>query len=209
MNNIYLPKPNENGIIEQFSGYFDLEDVSIVTLKTRLKHPNEYWGGKFGVASSTKIIKQADVVTMLVLFPDLFNETIKRANFEYYFSRTEHGSSLSSSMYGLLALQLHNIEYGYQMFLKSSQADLDKNQKLWAGKVYIGGTHPASAGGAYQCFIYGFMGLKIKDDSLVFTPTLPSNIQNVKFNYHFRGNKYQLIYKENNIEIREMEKKDD
>ena len=42
--NIYIPQPNENGIIPQFDGYFDLEDVSVNTVRSRLLDPKEYWG---------------------------------------------------------------------------------------------------------------------------------------------------------------------
>ncbi|MDR0831508.1 MAG: hypothetical protein LBM99_01275 [Bacillales bacterium] len=201
IDNIYLPKPNKEGVIEQFQGYFALEDVSIEQLKTRLKHPNEYWGR---VASSTKIIKQADVVTLLVLFPDLFSEGIKRANFAYYFPLTEHGSSLSSSMYGLLAIELGDLDYGLQMFFKSSQADLDPKQKLWAGKVYIGGSHPASAGGAYKCLVFGFMGLKVSNGQVIFEPKLPFGTTFMQFNFYFLGKKYNLSIINNKVDVQEL-----
>ena len=47
---LYVPHPNENGIIEQFDGYFALENVTPEILKTRELKENEYWGGH-GLAS--------------------------------------------------------------------------------------------------------------------------------------------------------------
>lgn len=75
--NIYIPQPNENGIIPQFDGYFDLEDVSVNTVRSRLLDPKEYWGGANGVAAHTQVIKQADVVTWLTMFPDDVSDEIK------------------------------------------------------------------------------------------------------------------------------------
>src|SRR6056297_2469225 len=40
---IYLPQPDENNLIEQFDGYFDLEDTNAEVLKERLIDKEEYW----------------------------------------------------------------------------------------------------------------------------------------------------------------------
>jgi trehalose/maltose hydrolase-like predicted phosphorylase len=99
MRKFYLPQPDERGIIEQFDGYFRLEDCSLDTVRSRLKDPKEYWGGGGGITSATPIIKQADVVTMLSLFGNHYSTEEKKTNLDYYEPRTEHGSSLSSCMY--------------------------------------------------------------------------------------------------------------
>ena len=100
---LYIPAPDQGGIIEQFDGYFDLEDASIEALRLRLLDPREYWGGAYGVASHTRVIKQADVAAMLWLFRDEYPRDILKKNWDYYEPRTGHGSSLSACMYALLA----------------------------------------------------------------------------------------------------------
>ena len=47
-------------LLEQFDGYFDLEDCTLDEVRSRLRDPREYWGGDHGVAGTTQIIKQAD-----------------------------------------------------------------------------------------------------------------------------------------------------
>ena len=47
---IFLPEPGEDGLIEQFAGFFELEDVTPAVVRTRLLHPQEYWGWPNGVA---------------------------------------------------------------------------------------------------------------------------------------------------------------
>ena len=104
---LFLPKPSEDAahrnVIEQFDGYFDMEDATLEEVRSRLLHEKEYWGGAYGVASHTQIIKQADVVTWLNLFSQEYDEEVLRANWAYYEPRTEHGSSLSAGMYAMLA----------------------------------------------------------------------------------------------------------
>lgn len=140
--NILIKKPNENGVIEQFDGYFKLEDVSVETVRSRLINPKEYWGGAYGVASNTQVIKQADIVAMLSMFKNDYTKDIMETNLKYYEPRTEHGSSLSACMYSLLACYTNNPEIAYPMFMKSAKTDLTKGGKEWLGLIYIGGTHP-------------------------------------------------------------------
>lgn len=43
---LYVPAPGPDGVIEQFDGYFRLEDASVEEVKSRLLDPKEYWGGR-------------------------------------------------------------------------------------------------------------------------------------------------------------------
>ncbi|MBN2504225.1 MAG: glycoside hydrolase family 65 protein [Bacilli bacterium] len=178
---VYLPGPDDTNVIEQFSGYFELEDITLADLKKRIKHPNEYLGGKDGVATPTKIIKQADVVTLLALLPEKFTKVVKKANFNYYEPKTEHGSSLSASMHALLACDIGKPNYAYEHFMSSALIDLNGKAKQFAGGIYIGGTHLAACGGAYLALIYGFCGLKHHNYVLSADTRLTSKIKEVRF----------------------------
>ncbi len=203
--NLYLPKPNSNGVIEQFEGYFQKEDCSLETVRSRLKDPRQYWGGKDGPAGGTQIIKQADVVAMLSLLSDEFPLSIKEANYDYYFPRTEHGSSLSSSMYSLLATEIGERGYAYSMFRKSASIDLYGPQKLYAGGIYIGGTHPASAGGAYLSAIYGFSGLKISDNGEISCCNqLPKEISSLSYKINVRNKLYRIKVSSKEAKVEEI-----
>lgn len=191
-NKLFIPKPDgETGVIEQFDGYFRLEDVSVETVRSRLLDPKEYWGGAYGVASDTQVIKQADVVTWLTLFPEDTTDSVKLANWLYYEPRTEHGSSLSACMYALLACRCGMPEKAYPLFMKSASADLSGGGKEWAGLVYIGGTHPAAAGGAYMTAVNGFCGLSFESGEPRLSPRLPEKWQRACFRFHFGGGLYE------------------
>lgn len=185
---LYVPQPGENGIVEQFDGYFRLEDASVEAVRSRLKDPREYWGGGSGVASDTQVVKQADVITMLELFHEEYVLETLRKNWAYYEPRTEHGSSLSACMYALLACRFNRPDLAYPFFLKSAQADIKGGGKQWAGLVYIGGTHPAAAGGAWKTLVQGFAGLSIQDGAPTLSPCLPAHWETLKFRFTY-GNK--------------------
>jgi kojibiose phosphorylase/nigerose phosphorylase len=202
---LYIPQPNKDtGVIEQFDGYEHLEDVSIEEVKSRLLHEKEYWGGAYGVATHTKVIKQADVVTMLNLFSAEYLEEILFKNWTYYEPRTEHGSSLSACMYAILACKCKMPDQAYPFFMKSAMSDITQKGKEWAGLIYIGGTHPASSGGAYMTAIEGFAGIHQEGNELKANPCLPSNWNSMRFKIVFRGELYQALITKDNALIERL-----
>lgn len=199
-----LPVPDEAGILEQFDGYGKLEDASLGEVRGRILHEKEYWGGANGVASHTKIIKQADVVTWLSLFPEDYPQDIQKKNWEYYEPRTEHGSSLSSCMYAMLACRCKMPEKAYPFFLKSAKADLVDGGKEWAGLVYIGGTHPAAEGGAYMTAVEGFGGLRFGKNGPEVKVCLPKGWNALSFYVCWHGERYFIRIEKENREIKKV-----
>lgn len=201
---MFTQSPNKNGIIEQFDGYFSLEDVSVNEVRSRLLDPKEYWGGAYGVASDTQVLKQADVVAMLSMFKNDYNVDIMKKNFDYYEPRTEHGSSLSTCMYSLLACFTNNPDLAYPLFMKSAKTDLTPGGKEWLGLIYIGGTHPASEGGAWIVAIKGFAGISIKDGSLVCEPNLPKHWNSMSFKLKFKDKFYKITVDKSSGKVEEI-----
>ena len=202
--NIYIPKPNENGVIEQFDGYFNLEDTTVDEVRGRLLNEKEYWGGAYGVASDTQVIKQADVVCMLSMFPEDTDDEIKSANLDYYSKRTEHGSSLSACMYSLLSCKCGQVEEAYRMFIKSAKADLLPGGKQWAGLVYIGGTHPAAAGGAYIALVKGFAGIYFENGQIQAKPNLPKNWKRLGFKMYYHNKLFNITVTDEGVTVEEI-----
>lgn len=190
---IYVPAPDEStGLIEQFDGYYQLEDTSVATVKSRLLNPQEYWGGAYGVASDTQILKQADVLLLLNLFSSSYDKEVIKRNWAYYEPRTEHGSSLSPCIYAMAACKFDNQEWAYPYFMKTATVDLTGETKQFAGTIYIGGTHPAANGGAWMAAILGFAGLKVTDGQLEVEPKLPSHWEKMKFQTIYQNEYYTI-----------------
>ncbi|MDR1669460.1 MAG: glycoside hydrolase family 65 protein [Oscillospiraceae bacterium] len=177
----------EGALIEQFDGYFSLEDASLAAVRSRVLDEREYWGTNHGVAAHTQIIKQADVVALTALFPSLFSDQTVERNWRYYEPRTEHGSSLSACMYALTACRFRRPDLAWEHFVKTASIDLSGGGKHWAGEIYIGGTHPAANGGAWMIAALGFAGLSVRNGEITLNPCLPEQIETLRFPVCARG----------------------
>lgn len=188
---LFVPAPDPHSlVIEQFDGYERLEDITLQELKSRIQNPNEYLGGGSGLATTTKIIKQADVAVMLHVFKNDYDHAVKQANWEYYEPRTEHGSSLSACIYALVAADIGKADWAYGYFMKTATVDLSGDYKRFVGTLYIGGTHPAASGGAWMSAVVGFGGLNPDGDMLKIRPSLPSTWSYLGYRVSFRGQSY-------------------
>ncbi len=204
---LFIPEPDPvSGIIPQFDGYPALEDVSLGELKSRMLNPNEYLGGGNGLAAHTQILKQADVVLMLNLFREDYPQAVKRANWEYYEPRTEHGSSLSACAYAMVAAEIGRPDWAYEFFLKTATVDLTGKSKQYVGPLYIGGTHPAANGGAWLAAIFGFAGLRMDDSGFSLKPSLPSKWRSMEFSIIWRGRRQEIRVCADQVTVKCIEK---
>ena len=199
---LYVPPPDaRGGLIEQFDTYFKLEDTTVEELKSRLVHPNEYLGAGQGLAVPTKVIKQADVIMMLNLFPDRYPESVKRANWEYYEPRTEHGSSLSACAYAMVAADIGKLEEAHAYFLKTAKIDLQANYKVHVGTIFMGGSHPAANGGAWMTAILGFGGVRATECQVRINPRLYRKWTRLALNMIYKGDQFAVTITRNRVTI--------
>ena len=190
---LYVPAPDEQtGVIEQFDGYFKLRDTTVEELKSRMIHPNEYLGAGQGLAVPTKIIKQADVVLMLNLFKDRYSTEIKKANWQYYEPRTEHGSSLSACAYAMVAAEFGDTDFAYKYFLKTAKIDLEAKYKVYVGTIFMGGSHPAANGGAWMTTVFGFGGVRATEKQVSISPRLYKTWKSLAFSLAYKGDRFSV-----------------
>ena len=162
---IKKPEPDlETGLIEQHDGYFELEDTTPDVLEERLQEPGEYWGWPNGVAHHTQVIKQADLIQLFWLQPELFSDRVKEKNLDYYLPRTEHGSSLSPSAYAIEEARQGRTEKARERLIHSASIDLENTNKAVSGGTFIGGIHTAACGATWQVLTFGFAGLHFIED---------------------------------------------
>jgi nigerose phosphorylase len=199
---LYVPEADtDNRLIPQFDGYFSLEDVPLKELKERVLVPNEYWGGGSGLATTTQILKQADVVLLLHLFRDEFGQDVKQINWKYYEPRTEHGSSLSHCIYALVASEIGMSDWAYPYFMKTATIDLTGQSKQYVGSLYIGGTHPAANGGAWMAAIQGFAGVRLEEGMIAIRPSLPEKWKSVRFSVIASGQTFRVHVTHQSVSI--------
>ncbi len=189
---IYLPQPDpETKLIEQFDGYFALEDTTPAVIKTRLQDPGEYHGWPNGIAVHTQVLKQADVIQLFCLHDD-FDKEILQANYDYYEPRTEHGSSLSPSAYAIVASKIGYVDEAYRNFMKSCFVDIANTGKAVSGGTFIGGIHTAACGSVWNMTTVGFAGFAIHDNALRFDPHIPDHWSRLAFHMKYKGQGFNV-----------------
>jgi nigerose phosphorylase len=202
VRSLFVPKPDaKTGIIEQFDGYLGLKESTVDELRARMVHPNEYLGAGQGLAVPTKIIKQADVVMMLSLFRTRFSTEVKKANWEYYEPRTEHGSSLSACAYAMVAAEFGNLEVAYDYFLKTAKIDLEAKYKVYVGSIFTGGSHPAANGGAWMTAVLGFGGVQADEKRIAIDPRLCGKWKRLQFHLAYKGDTFRMNITKTSVTI--------
>ncbi|QAV33223.1 kojibiose phosphorylase [Fervidobacterium changbaicum] len=193
---IYIPRKEGEKLIEQFEGYFQLEEVEITEWDEN-GLPKWPKGLDLTKLNETKLIKQPDVVMLMLVLPEEFDEEEMKINYEYYEKRTMHKSSLSPSMYSIMGLKVGDTHNAYKYFMKTLLVDLEDNQ----GNTN-NGFHAASAGGAWQCVVNGFGGMTLGSDKILnFSPWLPENWKSIAFNVNYRGNLLNVSIEKGRITI--------
>ena len=205
---IYLPEPDEDSLlIEQFDGYFDLEDLSPKEVEGRLQDPHEYLGWPVGVATRTQVTKQADLLQLFSM-QDRFSEEVMKANYDYYEPRCEHGSSLSPSAHSIIASKVGYLEEAYQYFMESCTVDLYNTNKAIHGGTFIGGIHTAACGAAWKMIVQGFAGMKIDGYKLKFKPDLPAEWDRIEFKFKYRGQLLLIDIKKDEFKVEVLKAND-
>ncbi|MFP4055402.1 MAG: glycoside hydrolase family 65 protein [Candidatus Brocadiia bacterium] len=177
---ILVPYDAARGIIEQHQGFLQLADADPRQLSSRVSEEPE----KIRMARiwKSQILKQADVVMLMNLWPDAFPNTLKRANWDYYEPRTTHDSSLSSSGHAILAADLELKRKAYHYFRLSASTDLANPM----GNTQEG-LHAAALGGTWQAVVRGFLGIRSVGEALRIEPRLPRPWQSVSLRVAHRG----------------------
>ncbi len=185
----------ETRLFEQFDGYFSLKDYCIEGFD-RQGNPVLPEGIDYGNIQSTRLIKQADVLIMMTLFPHLFSDEDKAANFEFYEKRTAHASSLSCCIHAMMGLAVGKRARAYHYFIKAAHFDLKNLHQNTAL-----GIHAAAVGGTWQAVVYGFGGFSIKSDRLVLKPWLPKKWKSLAFCVHWRARTVEITLFHDSVSI--------
>jgi len=172
----------EDGIIEQFGGYFDLIFQDQQTLEPR----SESLQSLFGIegVQAYQFIKQPDVVMALFLLKERFATEQIIENLNYYTQRTDltQGSSLGPSIQALMLACFGDVEEAKALLIKTLLTDLDNNRGNTPD-----GIHAASAGAVWQVVLLGFLGFDVINGQPVLEPHLPKGWERVKLNILWRG----------------------
>jgi kojibiose phosphorylase len=171
-------------LIEQFAGYFQLEEVDVAGQRGR-PTPLDMSLGPERVRRS-KAIKQADVVALSALLWEKWPIEVHEANFRYYEPRTAHGSSLSPALYALVAARFGDGKLAQAYFRYAAEIDLANRGNA------AGGVHMGALGGLWQAAVFGAAGLKAREDGIALDPHLLPGWTEMTFSVQWRGRLLRL-----------------
>ncbi|MCY2928256.1 MAG: hypothetical protein NTV86_01935 [Planctomycetota bacterium] len=143
------------GLYEQFDGYF--------------QHP-------------VQTIKQADVLLLLYLLPEMRTSEVFRLNFDRYHPITKHTSSLSPAVHVMFALDVGYKDKAYEYEFQAGAID-----GLAQPGLCDDGLHAASMGGGWSSIVAGFGGVRVKADCLAVAPELPAKWKRLAFSTVYQG----------------------
>ncbi len=170
----------KEGLIEQFDGYFKLKKI-LPSQTDEYGIPLIPHNLKIKDLKYTQIIKQADVLMLIYLLEEYFSYKSKLVNYNFYLPRTVHKSSLSPSVHSIVASWVKDLQCAYNFFVFSLRIDI--------GNLYgntNGGIHAASLGGTWQAVVFGFCGLRLRQDRLYIEPNLPHRWKRISFSLIYR-----------------------
>ena len=172
----------ESGLIEQFEGFFDLQDMNLADYEPRTRSMQTLLG--IERTNQSQVLKQADVLMLLYLLRDHYDRRTLQVNWNYYDPRTDYayGSSLGPAIHAILACELGKPEEAYEHFMHAALVDLEDLR----GNTRDG-IHAASTGGLWQAVVFGFGGVRLTSDGPVAASRLPSHWTRLKFRLQHRG----------------------
>lgn len=180
ISNMYYPEDKEIGVFLQQDGYLDKEQILVKDLPAEDRPLNQKWSWDRILRSC--YIKQADVLQGFYFFEDNYDLETLRRNFDYYEPRTVHESSLSPCVHSILAAKLGDEERAYEFYVRTARLDLDDYNNDTED-----GCHITSMAGTWMSVVEGFGGMRVRNDSLSFSPFLPGKWNSFSFKVGFRN----------------------
>ncbi|MCC0733525.1 MULTISPECIES: glycoside hydrolase family 65 protein [unclassified Clostridioides] len=197
---MYLPYDEELQIIIQNDNFLDKEFIEVKDLSKENLPLNQKWSWDKILRSC--FIKQADVLQGIYYFGNRFTKEEKKRNFDFYEKYTVHESSLSSSVYSIIASEVDNLKKAYELYSRTARLDLDNYNNDTND-----GLHITSMSGSWLSIVHGFAGMRTWNETLSFEPRLPQEWKNYSFNINYRDNNINVDVYSNLIKIENLKGK--
>ena len=193
---MYFPFSEEHNVYLQQDGFLDKDLVRVADLDKSQRPINQKWSWDRILRSP--YIKQADVLQCFYFFEDHFSKEELKNNFEFYESFTVHESSLSPCVHSIQAALLDKMDMAYTFYLRTSRLDLDDYNK-----EVEEGCHITSMAGTWMSIVEGFGGMRVKDNTLHFSPKIPKEWEGYSFKINFRNQilKVAITHKETTFSV--------
>jgi beta-phosphoglucomutase family hydrolase len=177
----------ETRLYEQFDGFFKLEDVRAAEVAERPFAGDVVLG--VGRVDGAQVIKQADVLMLAHMLPELVPVEVAEANYRYYEPRTSHGSSLSPAIHAAVAARVGRLDDAVTYSEMAGAIDLGNGMGNAAH-----GVHVATMGGLWQAAVMGCGGLRPSRAALYLDPVLPKAWSALRFPIQWHATRLEVSF---------------
>ncbi|MCR5736360.1 MAG: family 65 glycosyl hydrolase [Eubacterium sp.] len=190
-----IPYHEDTKLFEQHEGFFKLPHVEVDEIPVEDFPLYHHW--TYDRIYRNDMIKQPDVLMLMLLFNSKFTMEQLKANYEYYEHRCIHESSLSPSVHSILASQLGRHQEAYDFFGFATRMDLDNYNRNTRE-----GLHTTSIAAAWMNIIYGFGGLRTDGEGISLNPSIPENWTGYTFRINYQNETIEVHVTKEKIEIK-------
>jgi trehalose/maltose hydrolase-like predicted phosphorylase len=191
-----------DGIISQFEGYEDLEELDWEAYRAKygnIQRLDRILRAEGDDPDRYKLTKQADAVLLFFLFPEeelkeIFERLgydyapdIVRKNIDYYDRRTTHGSTLSFVAHAGVLANL-DPESSWERYMVALESDVGDVQ----GGTTQEGIHMGVMAGTLDLIQGSYVGSEIRDGVLYFDPKPVEKLEGLSFPMQFRGTPLEI-----------------
>ncbi|MTD40228.1 glycoside hydrolase family 65 protein [Erwinia sp. CPCC 100877] len=203
---------NDEGIIAQYEGYFDLKEIDWEQAKA--KYGNIYRMDRILKAEGQspddyKVAKQADTLMLFYnlnkakideiltdLGYDLPQDYLEK-NLLYYLKRTSHGSTLSRIVHAQLAEEVAHHELSWQLYQEALYSDYQDIQ----GGTTAEGIHTGVMAATIYVTLTTYAGVELKQKQLSIKPNLPQHWADMTFTLEHKGVHYHLTITKKCVQV--------
>lgn len=196
LNSLYLPKPNDQLIIPQDDTFLSKPEIDLSRYKENQGSQGILLDYSRAEVNEMQILKQADIVMLMYLFPELFEADVVSKNLSYYEKHTIHDSSLSKAIHAIVAARCNEMDAAYRFFQEACLIDLGPNPHSSDE-----GLHAASLGAIWLTAMFGFANISIKKNCLKLVPKLPKNWSELNFPLTLLGCYLEIKVTHEKIEV--------
>ncbi len=195
---IYLPQPGDRHIIPQDDSFLSKKELPDIQKyrDSKVKQSILLDYSRDEVVNM-QVLKQADVVMIFNLLPNLFRREVMRDNIIFYEERTLHDSSLSHGAYAQACANIGFSEQAYTFFKEAMEIDINDNPY-----DSTDGIHSASLGGVWNCVVCGFAGVSHGEGTLRISPALPAAWKSMNFYLKIQNTYLHISLSDCRIEIK-------
>ncbi|TVR98707.1 MAG: glycoside hydrolase family 65 protein [Rhodospirillales bacterium] len=202
---------HKDGIISQFEGYEDLEELDWDAYRARydnIQRLDRILKAEGDDPDRYKLAKQADTLMLFFLFPEerlkrLFDklgypyepDTAER-NIKYYDKRTSHGSTLSFIVHAAIEAEL-DPEGSWDMFLAALESDIGDIQ----GGTTREGIHMGVMAGTLDLIQRAYLGSEVRDDMIIFKPKLTERLNGLAMPLEFRETPLEVVLEDGSLTV--------